>query len=500
MKSRREFFARTFVVMFALMFAVCQGPEGPAGIEGPAGPKGDPGEPGPQGAPGVSIVWKGELEEAPPAPEPHWAYFNTTSGNAYIYTSAGWEQLARSGEAGAAGTAGADGADGASGVSIIWRGESSSPPSGAELNWAYYNTTDKKSYIYNGTTWKVLAADGTPGSTGEKGEKGDPQGPKGDDGKDGKDGADGEDGKDAYLVIFNSMGGEPAIDAVGVSHGSTVAAPAFEKDGYMVTWYRDRDLTVLYNFSAPVTGNLTLYAKWNAISSGEIVYGSPVTYGGETYQTVVIGNQTWFANNLNYDVTGSKCYGEGGDALVYDEATGSLGFKTLSSAEIQANCSKYGRLYDWSTAMNIDASYNGSYWGGSDVEHQGICPVGWHIPSDAEWTTLANDVGSNAGTKLRSSTYWNSYYGDDEDIIAITGTDDVGFSALPGGFCCADGNFILAGFTGSWWSTTEETDDDRFFSYDRYMGFIPGLEGYDENVRRSSDNRYGLHSVRCVQD
>jgi len=51
MKSRREFFTRIFVITFALMFAFCQGPEGPAGIEGPTGPKGDPGEPGPQGAP-----------------------------------------------------------------------------------------------------------------------------------------------------------------------------------------------------------------------------------------------------------------------------------------------------------------------------------------------------------------------------------------------------------------------------------------------------------------
>jgi len=96
MKSKREFFARIFVVMFALMFAVCQGPQGPAG---PEGQKGDTGEQGPKGDPGVSIIWKGELAEPPATPEPYWAYFNTASGNAYIYTGAKWELLAQSGAA-----------------------------------------------------------------------------------------------------------------------------------------------------------------------------------------------------------------------------------------------------------------------------------------------------------------------------------------------------------------------------------------------------------------
>jgi uncharacterized protein (TIGR02145 family) len=113
---------------------------------------------------------------------------------------------------------------------------------------------------------------------------------------------------------------------------------------------------------------------------------------GKTYKTVKIGNQTWMAENLNYNAKGSKCYGEGGK--VYYELKGENSEKTLSNNEIQANCTKYGRLYDWETAKTV-------------------CPAGWHLPSRAEWNLL----GDNA-KKLKATTGW---YGDG------SGTDDYGF-------------------------------------------------------------------------
>ena len=138
------------------------------------------------------------------------------------------------------------------------------------------------------------------------------------------------------------------------------------------------------------------------------------------YRTVVIGTQTWMAENLDYRVGGSVCH----DNSVY-------------------NCAKYGRLYDWGTAMGLGGSYYGTVWGGSDVNHRGICPVGWHLPSRAEWDTLENFVGgsSTAGRKLKSTSF--------------NGTDEYGFSALPGGYGSSDGYFINAGSNGYWWSATE---------------------------------------------
>jgi len=125
---------------------------------------------------------------------------------------------------------------------------------------------------------------------------------------------------------------------------------------------------------------------------------------GQTYRTVKIGNRTWMAENLNFQTENSWCYDNN-----------------------SANCSKYGRLYTWDAAMKA-------------------CPSGWRLPSDNDWTALTNAVGSNAGTKLKSQTGWNDNG---------NGTDDFGFSALPGGSRSTDGSFDGVGSYGHWWSATE---------------------------------------------
>jgi uncharacterized protein (TIGR02145 family) len=168
-------------------------------------------------------------------------------------------------------------------------------------------------------------------------------------------------------------------------------------------------------------------------------YGS-ITYEGQTYKTVKIGEQTWMAENLNYEAEGSKCY---------DNNT--------------ANCTKYGRLYNWETAMTA-------------------CPSGWHLPSNAEWTILTDYVGSDAGTKLKSTSGWPSIG---------NGTDNYGFSALPGGFGNSSGGFSTVGDYGYWWSTTETNSIN---AYCRYMFYV-----YSD-VIRDFNSKSNLYSVRCLQD
>jgi uncharacterized protein (TIGR02145 family) len=174
-----------------------------------------------------------------------------------------------------------------------------------------------------------------------------------------------------------------------------------------------------------------------------------VTCGGQTYKTVQIGNQKWFAENLNYDPgTGnSACYGNQ-----------------------VSNCATYGRLYDWSTAM-------------------GVCPNGWHLPSDGDWQTLVDFAGGNsvAGEELKAMSGWNDYYGESGN-----GTDEHGFSALPGGFGFSDGDFSNVRYTGIWWSATESGSHGD--AYRRHMN--------NDNSSVDSDNSSGsnLFSVRCVQD
>ena len=186
-------------------------------------------------------------------------------------------------------------------------------------------------------------------------------------------------------------------------------------------------------------------------------YGS-VTYEDQTYRTVVIGTQTWMAENLNYNTGNSACY----------------------------NCDEYGRLYDWAKAMDLPSSCNDNSCSSQiQPKHKGICPSGWHIPSDAEWSVLETTVGgsSTAGTKLKAVSGWNSNG---------NGTDEFGFSALPGGHSQPAGGFSYVGDSGYWWSATEYNASG---AYIRYMNHYAG------SVYRSSGSKsLQYSSVRCVQD
>jgi uncharacterized protein (TIGR02145 family) len=204
------------------------------------------------------------------------------------------------------------------------------------------------------------------------------------------------------------------------------------------------------------------------------------------YRKVTIGTQTWMAENLNYNESGSQfilyCdYGpvniHGGGCFGIDNAsecdtewgevvTACVNHGSRCYGNSDANCTKYGRLYSWGIAKTV-------------------CPSGWHLPSDAEWTRLTDYVGgySTAGTKLKAASGWN------EDG---NGTDDYGFSALPGGNGGSGGDFISVGGYGYWWSATEY-NDNASYAYHRYMSY------YGEDVSRDYYYKGSLHSVRCLQ-
>ena len=190
---------------------------------------------------------------------------------------------------------------------------------------------------------------------------------------------------------------------------------------------------------------------------------------GKTYKKVKIGKQTWMAENLDYEAEGSKCYGEDAEVVIGYDENGDPITKTLSPAEVQANCDKYSRLYDWETALKA-------------------CPSGWHLPNDEEWQKLVDIAvgGEIAGTKLKATSGWK-----DNDGASGNGTDEYGFSALPGGIGSSDGSFNNVGYDGVWWSATE---NDSNYAYDWDMGFNRS------NVRRGYGYKSYLFSVRCVQD
>jgi len=179
-------------------------------------------------------------------------------------------------------------------------------------------------------------------------------------------------------------------------------------------------------------------------SSNVSNYGNTSTdpRDGKKYKIVTIGSQTWMAENLNYNAIGSKCYDNQ-----------------------ESYCQKYGRLYNWSTAMKA-------------------CPKGWHLPSDTEWNILMTAVGgfSTAGKVLKATDGWNSNG---------NGQDKYGFSALPGGYGDSDGNFDYVGNFGYWWSSSDLVANS---AYRRSM-----LYGY-EYVYCTSNGKGYLYNVRCIKD
>lgn len=149
------------------------------------------------------------------------------------------------------------------------------------------------------------------------------------------------------------------------------------------------------------------------------------------YGTVTIGSQTWMAENLNYAAEGSKCYnGEG------------------------PYCNLYGRLYPWNVAMNLPSSCTKSNCEDQiKTKHKGVCPTGWHIPSQAEWTTLVNFVESQDEVPDNVAQWLKSGYGWEKGA----GVDGVGFSALPAGTASETYTKLYGnlGTMASFWSATE---------------------------------------------
>src|SRR5574344_132476 len=180
----------------------------------------------------------------------------------------------------------------------------------------------------------------------------------------------------------------------------------------------------------------------------------------QVYKTVKIGTQTWMAQNLNYAVDSSWCYGNSADS-----------------------CAKYGRLYTWTAAMGVDTSHNSVFLGDS-VNHQGACPAGWHVPTNGEWATLETAVGGSdtAGTELKSTTGWTN---------GGNGTGDFGFSALPAGNRDEVGNFNDAGGDANFWSATE---------IDAYSAHFRNMDYHNRNMDAGGDGKGYAFSVRCVQN
>ena len=230
--------------------------------------------------------------------------------------------------------------------------------------------------------------------------------------------------------------------------------------------------------------NDSIYTCKNGIWIGSIdyLYGSLMDLrDNKVYKTVVIGTQTWMAENLNYS-----------DSINYPSM---LGGNWCYNNKLDS-CTKYGRLYSWSAAMDSMGTFstNGKWCGygyrrncSPTYPVRGICPAGWHLPDSTEFSKLFEIVGgkSVAGKALKSTSGW---------ILNRNGEDAYSFSALPAGSRYYDGNFINVGYYAIFWSSAED-------SYDYDFARVMSLEynGGDGAFLFREYKNVGL-SVRCLRD
>jgi uncharacterized protein (TIGR02145 family)/uncharacterized repeat protein (TIGR02543 family) len=256
-----------------------------------------------------------------------------------------------------------------------------------------------------------------------------------------------------YTITFDATGGtvSPPTRTTG-PHWELDSLPTPTREGYTFNgWYTEKTGGIhVVPHSTPLIGDISIYAHWanppSLVDSRD----------GKSYREVAIGEQIWMAENLNYAGAGCElgvCYG-------YDTA----------------NCETYGRLYNWDEAMKA-------------------CPVGWRLPTDDDWAELVDFVGGGgwASKKLKSATGWYKSSGDD-----FNGTDDFGFTALPGGFgYVVDGggfhDIAGSGDNAFWWSASELNSGEA--SYWMIYGGANGVQRYS----REGDESW-LFSVRCLQD
>jgi uncharacterized protein (TIGR02145 family) len=281
------------------------------------------------------------------------------------------------------------------------------------------------------------------------------------------------------ITQFSATSGGNITDDGG--EGVTVRGVCWSTTGNpTIADTKTEDGTGVGSFTSSVSGLIagtSYYLRAYATNSVGTTYGNEISFAtlnanqivdseGNVYNSVTIGTQVWMAENLK-----TTKY-QNGDLI--PNVTDNTTWSNLTTGAYcdynnsQSNSSTYGRLYNW-YAIN---------------DSQNVCPVGWHVPTDTEWTVLTDFLGGAnvAGGILKNTTGWYS---------GGNGTNTSGFSALPGGERGGTGSFYNIESFGNWWSTTTSTTG---FAWNRALGYSI------VNVPRDAPGKGNGMSVRCLKD
>ncbi len=346
-------------------------------------------------------------------------------------------------------------------------------------NYTITNTSQLLSVPY--ALYAATAGNNTPG----------PQGPAGQNGANGQNGSNGQNGfncwdldsdgvndasedvnNDGIWNVADCRGaqgpeGNPASDDQNLSVSLIGDTLYIQNGGFVII----PGISNANNTGGGQTGITQHTCGADSVHNPAKTYGSMTDQQGNVYKTIVIGTQEWMAENLETTIY------RNGDIIanVIDSAQWnglSTGAWASSNYNIQNDC-PYGKFYNWFAV----------------VDPRDVCPSGWHLPTDAEWTMLIEYLGGNevAGGKMKSTgtQYWNSPNQD--------ATNESGFSGLPGGICFNfnEGIFSAIGNSVNWWSSSMSAADS-------VLGI--NLSAFNDNAFRYNNSlQYGLY-VRCLRD
>ncbi len=226
------------------------------------------------------------------------------------------------------------------------------------------------------------------------------------------------------------------------------------------TMYIMKSGNIIDKFNVNTEIDSIIFYKPNASSGNTFIDDRD----GNEYHYITIANQTWMAENLKYlpsvnqvsdgSITEAKYYVYGYNGTDVNEA------------KQEANYQIYGVLYNWSAGQNA-------------------CPNGWHLPSNAEWLELNNFLATDVGGKLKEigTTHWNA--------PNVGATNEVGFTALPGGSRNEDNEFYDIGDYGYWWTASQSTETLAWYYY------MSHAYSNANNIYYTKELGY---SVRCIKD
>lgn len=223
----------------------------------------------------------------------------------------------------------------------------------------------------------------------------------------------------------------------------------------------------------------SVWRCWNSGDTIDPACPDSIRYEGQWYNTVLIGTQCWMAENLN---VGTMIHG-----TITQENNGTI--EKYCYGNNLANCDTYGGMYQWAEMVQyLNGATNTTSWDPVPAGHvQGICPPGWHVPSDTEFGTLVSYLGGSdvAGGKLKETgtVHWSA---------PNTGaTNESGFTALPGGARYPSLTWGLLNDNGFWWSSSESGGTASFL--------LKLFYDSDNSLQGGNSKEHGF-TVRCLKD